>query len=111
MPQIFPDFSEAPDFGPIVEDTFQARIVNVDVDEANNAERTPYLAVRFELFGPKAEAAKVAKRQITRNFMLRGRGAGFLRGLLKAVGIPESEFRHSEMLLGKVVLVATKNET
>ena len=108
MPQVFPDFSEAMDFGPGPEDTYEARIVNVDTFTADGS-GTPMLEVRYQLYGERAVAQKQDKRQLTRNYPLKGKGTGFLRTFLKAVGIPESSFNDTNLLLNKQVMVSTTN--
>src|SRR5437773_10693287 len=111
MPQVFPDFSEAQDFGPGPEDTYEARIVHVDTFTADTEAKTPMLEVRFELFGQRAKERGVEKRQLTRNYPLRGKGTGFLKSFLKAVSLDEKGFTHTDQLLNKVLLVSTVNET
>jgi len=110
MTQVLPDFSEKQDFGPLPELVYDARIAKADTFKAKDT-GTAMLEVEFELFGPVAEANSAAKRHVIRNFPLAGKGTGFLATLLKAVDIPEPAFRDTNQLVGKVVKVATHNET
>jgi len=109
MPQVFPDFSEAMDFGPGPEDIYEGRIINVDMETAETG--TPYIAVRYTLYGERAVLNKVDKRQLTRNYMLKGKGSGFLKRFLAAAKVADGVFRDTDQLIGRLVMVATTNET